>query len=225
MNIPRYYFAGEFTDLYEYFLTQPHTVKTFHKHEYLWAPGEPLDKVYYLQSGIAQTIVEHENGSQKILHFHSTGTIYPGCHETAFKIEKSISTRALSDVDTLVFTRNEFYRMFQENSRLNAACFEIYAAYINLLIYETAHQEYNNSFLKLCNLLYLLSQNSPSGKTDQINLTQENIADILTINRVNAAKSLSRLREEHIIVSHRSRIEIVDPAALKDYCSSETISE
>lgn len=225
MKIPRYYFAGEFADLYEYFLSQPHTVKTFHKNEYLWAPGEPLETVYYIKSGIAQTVVEHENGYQKILHFHSKGTVYPGCHETAFKIEKSIMTKALSDLETLAFSRKDFYRMFQENSRLNAICFEIYAAYINLLIYEAAHQEYNSSFIKLCNLLYLFSQNSSSGKADKIDLTQENIADILTINRVNAAKILSRLRDEGIIVSHRKWIEIINLPALKAYCSIETLSE
>lgn len=225
MNIPRYYFSGEFAELYEYFLSQPHTTKTFRKNEYLWGPGELLEKVYYIQSGIAQTVVEHENGFQKILHFHSSGTIYPGCHQTSFKIERSILTKALSDVETLVFSREDFYGMFKENSRLNSLCLEQYAAYINLLIYEAAHQEYNNSFIKLCNLLYLFSQNSYSQDACKIDLTQENIADILTINRVNAAKCLSRLRDEEIIISHRKWIEIRDLPALKGYCSMETLSE
>lgn len=225
MNIPRYYFSGEFAQLYEYFLSQPHTTKTFHKQEYLWGPGESLENVYYLKSGIAQTVVEHENGYQKILHFHGKGTIYPGCHQTAFKIERSILTKALSDVDALVFTRADFYRMFQENSRLSSLCLELYAAYINLLIYEAAHQEYNSSFIKLCNLLYLFSQNSHSQDACKIDLTQENIADILTINRVNAAKCLARLREEGIIISHRKWIEILDLPALEHYCSMETLSE
>lgn len=71
-----------------------------------------------------------------------------------------------------------------------------YASYINLLLYESAHQDYNSSFVKLCNLLYLFTQNSPDGRTDRIDLTQENIAEILTVTRVNAARSLGRLRDE-----------------------------
>lgn len=222
MLIPRYYFANDYTDLYEYFLTQPHKERNFQKDEYLWKPGECIERIYYIKTGIAQTLVEHEEGYRKILFFHSNGTVFPGCHESLFKIEKTIITKALSDMETLEFSRADFYRMFQENKRLSAIAFETYAMYINLLIYETAHQDYNNSFIKLCNLLYLFSQNSGGVKTNRVDLSQENVADILTISRVNAAKSLSRLRDEGIIVSHRKWIEIIDPASLENYCSMET---
>lgn len=222
MLIPRYYFANDYTQLYDYFLSQPHTKRHFKKGDYLWKPGECIERVYYIESGIAQTLVEHEDGYRKILWFHSNGTVFPGCHESLFKIEKSIITKTLSNTDALEFTRADFYRMFLENRELSSIAFESYAMYINLLIYETAHQEYNNSFLKLCNLLYLFSKNAPGGKTSRIDLTQENIADILTINRVNAAKSLSRLRDEGIIISHRKWIEIADFTALEAYCSMET---
>lgn len=177
MLIPRYYFYNDFTELYDYFLTQPHIKKTFLKNEYLWKPGEPL----------------------------------------------SIIFKALSEMEVLSFTREDFYRMFQDNPKLNALMFEWYAMYINLLIYESAHQEYNNSFIKLCNLLYLFSQNSPSGQSLRVDLTQENIADILTVNRVNAARSLLRLRDEGIIEPHRKWIEILDLDALASYCSQETL--
>ena len=66
MLIPRYYFSNDYTDFYEYFLTQPHTRKTFRKNDCLWNPGEPVTHVYYIISGIALTVLEHENGSRKI---------------------------------------------------------------------------------------------------------------------------------------------------------------
>lgn len=223
MLIPRYYFYNDFTQLYEYFLTHPHVRKTFSKNEYLWKPGEPLTHVYYILSGIGQALVEHEDGHRKILSFHSAGTVHPGCHKTVFKIEQSIIFKALSHMEVLSFSWEDFYRMFQSNQKLNALMFEWYAMYINLLIYESAHQEYNHSFIKLCNLLYLFSQNSPAGQSMTINLTQENIADILTVNRVNAARGLLRLRDEGIIESHRKWIEILDLDALASYCSQETL--
>ncbi len=225
MLIPRYYFSDDFASLYNYFLTQPHIKKTFQKGEYLWAPGETLTRVYYIESGIVQTLVEHEEGYQKILSFHSRGTVFPGCHNFVYKIEQSILSKALSETKTLCFTQSDFYRMYQENPQLSAAVLEWYAMYINLLLYENAHQEYNNSFIRLCNLLYLFSQNSPSGSPERIDLTQENIADILTINRVNAARSLSRLRDEGIIRPHRKWIEILDRKGLEKYCSRETLTD
>ncbi len=224
MLIPRYFFSDEYTELYDYFLSQPHTKRTFNKGDYMWKPDDYIEHTYYIISGICVTSATHEDGHQKILYFHSKGSVFPGFHNSNFKIEKSLTTQALSDMQTLEFSRKEIYHMFQENKQLSAIAFESYAKMINLLIYETAHQEYNNSFLKLCNLLYLFSQNSPSGDSYRIELTQENIADILTLNRVNVAKSLARLRNEGIIVSHRRWIELADIKALEHYCSHETLS-
>ncbi len=223
MLIPRYYFSNDYTDFYEYFLTQPHTRKTFRKNDCLWNPGEPVTHVYYIISGIALTVLEHENGSRKISALHSAGTVFPGSHRAVFKIEHSISTIALSDMETLCFPNDYFLQMICEYKELTLRTLDWNASYINLLLYESAHQDYNNSFLKLCNLLYLFSQNSPEENGRRISLTQENIAEILTVTRVNAARNLSRLRDEQIIVSHRKWIEIINPQALEAYCSQETL--
>lgn len=223
MLIPRYVFAENYAEFYDYFLTQPHRKRIFQKGDMLWGLGETIMYVYYIKSGIAKTFVEHENGYHKIMHFHSNGSVFPGCQNTAFKIENSIGTQAITTVESLEFTREEFYRMQQENKALGAAVLENYAMYINLLIYETAHQDYNNAFLKLCNLLYLFSMHSANGDNCRIELTQQDIADILTISLVNVANNLARLRREGIIVSHRKWIEIVDFPRLMSYCSNETI--
>ena len=224
MQIPRYYYSGSDPILYQYLLTQPHQERHFEKGEYLWKPGEFIERVYYIQSGIAVAAVTHENGRRKIFLFAGKGSVYPGCHETQFKIEQSITAQTISPMDALEFGRADFYRMFQENPRLNAFMFESYAMYINLLLYETAHQEYNSSFVKLCNLLYLSAQNAPGASVNRLEMSQENIADILAINRVNAAKHLAQLRDRGIIRPHRKWSEILDMDALQKNCSAETLA-
>ncbi len=223
MLIPRYYFSDDYKEFYEYFLTQPHTRKTFQKDELLWNRGETITQVHYIISGAALTTLEHEDGFRKICSFHSGGTVFPGCHRSAFKIEQSIITTAITDMETLCFTNEAFLQMLPANRELMLCTLDWYAAYINLLLYESAHQDYNNSFIKLCNLLYLFSQNSPAGKSGRVGLTQENIAEILTVTRVNAARNLGRLRKEKIILPHRGWIEITDQKALEAYCSAETL--
>lgn len=175
------------------------------------------------QSSIAKTFVEHEDSYHKILHFHGDRTVYPGCQNSEFKIESSIGTQALSKVETLEFTRENFYQMYQENMALNARILETYSMYINLFIYESAHQDYNNAFIKICNLLYLFSICSPARATNRIDLTQQDIADILAISLVNVTNNLSRLRREKVIASHRKWIEITDYPKLVSYCSDETL--
>lgn len=126
-------------------------------------------------------------------------------------------------METFCFSSNDFLQMLTENPQLMLSTLDWYASYINLLLYESAHQDYNSSFVRLCNLLYLFSRNSPSGEHGRINLTQESIAEILTVTRVSAARSLGRLRDEKIIIPHRSRIQIIDQKALESYCSDETL--
>lgn len=221
MLIPRYYFTNEYKEFYEYFLSKPHTERKFRTGEYLWNLDRTIEKIYYIKSGITQTYIEHEEGYRKIISFHGEGTIFPGYHSLSFKIEKSIVTLALSNVETLEFSKEDFALMLLENQQLNNQMLNWYASYVNLLLYETAHQEYNSIFLKLCNLLYLFSQNS--SEKNIIELTQESIASILAVNRVNVAKSLARLRDERIIIPHRKRLEIIDMSKLMKYCSLETL--
>ena len=223
MLIPRYYFSNDFRDFQKYFFSQPHTVRTFRKNEYLWNYGEPVTHIFYIMSGVARTTLEHENGSRKISSFHSEGTVFPGCHRSVFKIEQSIATAAVTDMETLCFSNDDFLKMLTENPQLMLSTVDWYASYINLLLYESAHQDYNSSFVKLCNLLYLFSRNSPTGERGRIDLTQESIAEILAVTRVSAARCLGRLRDEKIIIPHRSWIQIIDQTALEAYCSSETL--
>lgn len=224
MLLPRYFFSDDYTEFYDYFLSKPHRRRIFEKGDMIWNLGETIRYVYYIETGIVKTFVEHENGYHKILHFHSNGTVFPGCQNTAFKIEASIGTEALTRVEVLEFTREDFYQMYQENMSLNSRVLETYSMYINLFIYETAHQDFNNAFIKVCNLLYLFSLHSPGGTPNHISLTQQEIADILAISLVNVTNNLAKLRKNGIIVSHRKWIEITDFSRLAACCSNETVN-
>lgn len=85
-------------------------------------------------------------------------------------------------------------------------------------------QGYNHSFLKLCNLLYLLLGSQNSIRKHVIDITQDDIADLLGISRVNLTRGLSELRSQNIIRTHRKQIEVIDLPALAQYCSLETLS-
>ena len=161
MLTPRYYFTGEFCRFYDYFLSHPHTEKHFAKGEYLWRPGQPHEKIHYIKSGALMHYADHENGHRKIISFHGEGSIFPGYHTCGFKIELSLTTVALTEISVLEFTRQQFSQMFEENTELSEQVVNWYSMYVNRLLFETVHQEYNSSFVKICNLLYLLTVNNP----------------------------------------------------------------
>ena len=156
--------------------------------------------------------------ARRALRFHGAGTLFPVYHERDYRIELAITTEALSPVETLEFSKAGFRAMFADSPALAAALVDWYSSYVNLLLYDTAHQEYNCSFLKLCNLLYLLA---PAGGLNAV--TQEELADILGTSRVNLTRGLAQLRNEGVIRTLRGRIEISDRNALARHCSLETV--
>lgn len=224
MLTPRYFFHDDFSELAGYFESRPHVRRQIRRGDYLWLPGEPFARIHFILSGVAQNYIEHENGRRRILSFHGRGTVFPGYHGRDYRIERSIVTRAVSEMEVLEFTRAQFAAMFEENAALRRIQLDWYATYVNLLLYDAAHQEFNSARIQLCNLLYLLQ----GGEADPQRLpdvTQDELSDILGMSRVNLARTLAQLREEVILRTQRRRIEILDPAGLRASCSLETLDD
>lgn len=223
MLTPRYYFADDFRPFYSYFLSQPHTERSFRKGELLWQPGRPYERLHYILSGAEMHYAVHESGRRKIISFHGPGTVFPGYRQQDFRIELSLVTQALSDMRVLEFTLPQFTAMFESNTELSEQVVNWHAMYINRFLFETIHQEFNPSLVKLCNLLYLLTVNQPANSGLMIEMTQEELADILGMSRVQITRELAVLREREVISTARGKLTVTDLPALARLCTSEAV--
>ena len=223
MLTPRYYFADDFRRFSDYFLSQPHKKAVFRKGELLWKPGQPHNCIHYFVSGAAVHFAAHETGKRRIISFHGPGTVFPGYHTSDFRIELSLTVSALSEITALEFTVPQFQTMFASNAALAEQVVNWYAMYVNRFLFETIHQEFNSSRVKLCNLLYLLTMNQPANSGWVIEMTQEDLADILGISRVHITRELTELRRMGILATTRGRLTITDPPALAALCTDETV--
>lgn len=223
MLMPRYYFAEDFRPFQDYFLSQPHTEKTFQKGGLLWEPGRPYEKIHYILSGAAMHYVLHESGRRKIISFHGPGTVFPGYRQNDYRIECTLATQALSDMRVLEFTVPQFTAMFVSSPALSRQVVNWYSMYINRFLFETIHQEFNSSLVKLCNLLYLLTVNQPANSGLVIEMTQEELADILGLSRVQITRELTALRRRGIISTTRGKLTVSDLPALVRLCTDETV--
>ena len=220
MLTPRYFFADDFRQFYEYFLSQPHAARTFRKGDYLWKPGQPYEKIHYIISGASIHFADHENGRRKIISFHGAGTVFPGYRQNDYKIELSLITVALSDMKVLEFTKDQFQKMFETNTALSEQVVNWHSMYINRFLFEIVHQEYNPSFVKICNLLYLLTVNQPACSGLVIDMTQEELAEILGLSRIQLTRGLSDLRKRNIISTTSGKVHVIDLPDLSRLCTS-----
>ena len=113
--------------------------------------------------------------------------------------------------------------MFEENAGLRRQVVNWYSMYINRFLFETIHQEFNSSLVKLCNLLYLLTVNQPANSGLVIEMTQEELADILGLSRVQITRELTALRRRGIISTTRGKLTVSDLPALVRLCTDETV--
>ena len=221
---PKYIFAGDFRDLESYFAACPHKDVSFRKGDYLWEPGEPFDRIHYIRSGVVQNYLVHETGHRKIISFHAGGTIFPGFHYLHYQIEESLLSTAMTHVQAYEYTQDQFAAMFAENFTLVRHVIDWFSSYTNLLIYDSGIQEYNSSFVRLCNLLYLLKL-SDTGRQNLLHeLTQEELADTLGVSLMNVSRGLTELRHRGIIETKRKAITILDADGLMALCSGETLA-
>ena len=117
----------------------------------------------------------------------------------------------------------QFKAMFEKNTALAESVVNWYSKYVNRFLFETIHQEFNPSQVKLCNLLYLLTMNQPSNSGLVIEMTQEDIADILGMSRVQITRELTDLRSRGLLSTTRGRLTVTDLPALASLCTDETM--
>ncbi len=234
MLVPRYMYKDDFSPFLGKLEELPHVERRFSRGEYLWRPGDLIERVHYIEEGVARTSFINEDGRAKVLFYHGAGMVFPGCHESQFAIERSIVTEAMGPVRTLEFSRADFLALARADAAIGSAMFENYARYINLLIFETAHQERNEALVKLCNVLELLARDAAGGRGGggrggdagrgagrRIDCSQGDLAEILAMNRVSVARLMGRLADAGVVATHRGWVEILDREALLARCTGE----
>ena len=223
MITPRYLYRDDFSSFRRRLASMPHETRRFEPGAILWGPGEYVERVHYIERGIIKTSLLGDDGTGKTVFFHGPGTVFPGCHESRFTIELSLITEAVTAVDALEFPVERIRELAGSDAAFGRTMLESYARYINLLIFESAHQSRNRALVKLSNLLYLLARDAatPGRPLGSIALSQEELAGILALNRVSVARLLARLREEGAIRTGRGAIDIIDEARLLAHCSPE----
>ena len=134
-----------------------------------------------------------------------------------------IHTAALSEMEVLEFTISQFQSMFQSNTKLSEQVVTWYSMYVNRFLFETIHQEYNSSLVKISNLLYLLTGGQPVNSNLVIDMTQNELSEILGLSRIQLTRGLSELRNQNIISTARGKVHVTNLPALAKLCSSETL--
>lgn len=220
MLTPRYYFSDEFKKFEGFFKEKNFKLEHFNKGEYISGPEDQLNTIYYIIDGTIKLSLLHESGREKTFSFHGTGTLIPYFHPGKFKLEQSLLLYAVTDINVLSCDKLYFAEILKDNYELGSALLEVYVKHINLLMYDVGNQLFNNGLIKVCNFLYSYLK---IGKSENsiIDISQDELALIVGLNRISVSKNLKILKNQKIIKTSRNKITITDENKLLNLCSND----
>lgn len=224
MDIPRFYFTDEFCEFKELFEEHSLGRRIFPKGSTIFSAQEDLDFCLYIEKGLCRYSIMHENGGEKTLFFHGTGSLFPTYSSPKRYRIGEIST-AITQVEGIVISQQELKILMEENKALTKQVLNAYLDMFNYLIFESINQIYNNAYIRLCNFFHLYMEYLEKNKEDKYTIcfTQEELAKIVGVSRVQISHILKTLREQKIIKNYRNRIVILDEEKLIEQCSGETV--
>lgn len=224
MDIPRFYFTNEFCDFKE--LLEQHSVerRIFPKGSTIFSSSEKLDFCLYIEKGLSRYSIVHENGGEKTLFFHGEGSLFP-TYSSSKRYRIGELSVAITDVEGFVVPQATLKELMGQNPALSERVLEAYLEMFNYLIFESINQIYNNAYIRLCNFFHLYMEYLEGNRENKyrIYFTQEELAKIIGVSRVQISHILKTLREQKIIQNYRNRIEILDEERLQEQCSGETV--
>ena len=201
--------------------------RTFAPGDCFWAPGEAFGRLYRIRRGLARLSVQHPTGKLKDLGWYGPGEVFPLPHETRFRIERSILLEAVESIEADELSAEAVDRLFDADSVFRRLVVEAYARMVNLLLFDSAHQSLNSALVRTANVLELLARcGADSGEASSaktVRRTQEELAQLIGVNRANLTRALTTLREAGAIETRRGEIRVADAEKLSRFCSSESL--
>lgn len=108
MIYPMYFFSEDFTAIEPLLETVPFRICHFKEGDYLWTPGDSIEELHYIKSGVVQLAMNHPSGRERIISFHGRSTLFPVFYEGPVQLEDSLEGHVLTETHTVAIKKTIF---------------------------------------------------------------------------------------------------------------------
>ncbi|MEE0859563.1 MAG: Crp/Fnr family transcriptional regulator, partial [Acutalibacteraceae bacterium] len=172
------------------------TEKTYKKDVPLYFQGELAECFYYLKQGSVKTFFNSADGLQKTISIVGKGSILG---EAAFfdRMPRVSSARTISQCKIISVTHKQLEDAFTKDPKLALHLLKVQAQSIRMLSAQVSGMVFTKADCRIANQL-LQSQTILNGEII-VNLTHEEIGNLVGVSRVTASKILNSFASEGII--------------------------
>ena len=226
MDRPKFYFTNVFNQFKPLLLEYSMGRKRFPKGSTMFSSAQTLDFCFYIESGLARYSVMHESGAEKTLFYHGAGSMFPA-YSSPRQYRINEFGFSISEIEGFVISQKRIKELMTQNVALMKKILDTYLEMFNFLVFDSINQCYSSAYVRLCNFLYIYMEDRNSTGEDglEIRLTQEELASIVAVSRVQISAILNRLRNQKIIQTDRKRICIRNIELLAEQCTGEAYIE
>lgn len=192
--------------------------KTYKKNTPLYFQGEQADCFYYLKKGSVKIFFNSIEGMQKTISIVGNGSILG---EAAFfdKMPRISSAQTISDSIIISITHKQLEDAFAKNPKLAMHLLRVQAQSIRMLSAQMSGMVFSKADCRIANQL-LQSQTTLNGELI-VNLTHEEIGNLIGASRVTVSKILNDFANKGYIKTAYRYIILTDLKALEKIASSQ----
>lgn len=189
--------------------------RRFSRGEVLFHEGDPGESLHLLQLGRVAVRMSTAAGDVVTLGLLGPGAVFGEMALVRAGRERTATVVALEDAETLTLTRTAFESLRAQHPSVDRLLIDLLAARVDVLSHRLSEALYvgvdRRVVRRLVDAARLYGGLRPG---TVVPLTQEDLAGLAGATRPSVNQVLQRLQEQGVVVLHRGRIEIVEPALL-----------
>jgi CheY-like chemotaxis protein/DNA-binding XRE family transcriptional regulator len=184
----------------------------FHKKgSMIYAEDSPGHSIFYLLKGEVKIFKNHEYGKELIVNLIQEGGFFGF---TSFNENQPYSENAVavSNVKVLKINKQELGQIFKKNPNLSLQFMDLLIQNIDLLKNHMLHLVYDSVRKKTAEMLLELDDQNEN--TNVIEISRNNLANLIGIAKETLIRTLTELRDEEAIQTSRKAIKIINRSKL-----------
>lgn len=193
-------------------VTEPAKPKDYKKNSIIFENGEVLDTVYLIRKGSIKLFKYTEDGKEVVLDTRKVGDVIGEINLFGSQ-EQLYNAMAIEDTFICECNRDDFLQLLN-NPVISYKMIQMLVFKLNNNIDEVASilidDVKERIVKKLNNIASENSVNVPEGRKLLVNLTHEEIGNLVNASRVMATKCINQLKEEGVIINKNRQFIIKD---------------
>ncbi len=199
--------------------TYPLVIESFDRGKTIFFPGDPAERVYFLQKGAVKLSRVYEQGEEITVALLREGSVFGVLSlMTGQKTDRFYHAVAFTPVELLSVPIDQVEKALKENSELSMWMLKGLSTRIlqtEMMIETLAHRDMGS---RLVSFLLILCRDfgitGSTGVTIDLKLSHQAIAEAIGSTRVTVTRLLGDLRQDNMISITKKKITVHNPSTL-----------